>query len=420
MNTQAFAPMTKNYDIAIVGGGASGMMAAIATKRTEKNLRVCVLERLPRVGKKLLATGNGRCNLTNEHISPECFHGKRLWISSVLSHYDVGAVQSQFKQLGLLTAPDDKGRVYPLSLQASAVLDVLRLSMEELGIAVYTDTDIITIKKGFLLTAKNGFRIKCRAVIMASGGPASPKLGGTDAGLRLLSALGHPIVQPLPALVPLLTDATLVRALKGQRFSGRIALMSGAQVHAEREGEILFTDTGFSGIASMELGQCAAQLIHAKKKAEISLSLFSMPQSGMFEILIDRRSQMPHRLLEDFLTGMIAKRIAQSLLKSANIGPLSRTVDSLSDTQLHALSAKLVDWRMPLTGTQGLESAQVSAGGLDTDYFDCQTLESTIVPGLYATGEVLNIHGDCGGYNLHFAWVSALTAAQSICRFLKG
>ncbi len=396
-------------DIAVVGGGASGMAAAIQAKRVAPSLRVAVLERQARVGKKLLATGNGRCNLTNLGASQSDYHGGTALMRPAMAAYPPSAVIAFFGSLGV--EPLFEGdKVYPLSEQAGAVVDALRLAMDELGVELIASFDACSVEPGFTVRAQDGQSVRADRLILAAGGMASPALGSTNAGYKLLESLGHKVNPCLPALVQLTTDTEPIRALSGIKCNGEISiLVDGAPMRTER-GEVLFTDYGLSGPPVLQLSRIASEALHRRKRVE---ALLSIADEDPTESLKSRRALLARRPMEHFLTGLLNKRLGQTLIKLSGCGPLSRLAGGVSDLEIEALAALMHGFLLTVTGTMGMKHAQVTAGGADTREFSPDTLQSRLCPGLFATGELLDIDGDCGGYNLQWAWASGLLAGTA-------
>ena len=407
--------MNADLDIAVVGGGASGMAAALAAKAAGPGLSIAVLERQARVGRKLLATGNGRCNLTHlEAGSLRHYHGGVFLARPALHRFGPAPVRGFFQGLGLETIADEAGRVYPLSDQAASVVDVLRLSLVERKVEVLTAFEVKALERGFVLTAQDGRRLSARRVVVCCGGPAGEKLGGTRSGHLLLGALGHPLTRVYPALCQLKTPPEAVRALKGIKYRGPLALMEDGRPVQREEGEVLFTDYGLTGIAAMALCRRAAAGLAGGRRMEARLTPCALDAAA----LAARRDNLPDRALDDFLTGIVPKRLGQQLIKLCGAAPLARPASSLSGEEIAALAKLLNGWTIPILGTQPLESAQVTAGGADCAHFDPDTLQSKRINGLFAAGEVLDIDGDCGGFNLQWAWASGLLAGESAARSL--
>lgn len=470
-------------DLIIIGGGAAGLAAACATARPGR--RVVLLERQGRVGRKLLATGNGRCNLTRLGAKPSDYFGARGAAATALRLCPPEDVLAFFDELGLPAAPDEEGRVYPLSNQAASVLDALRLSAAERGCEIRTDCAAEEIRAegnsqtrsarrgngarsdtqgckqkassrfaepypsfradaahsrrtdgdagsprpidaarsrrmndaspSFLVRTSDGQTLRARRVLICTGGLAAPKLGACGDGYKLMEMLGHSSTPKFPAIAALKTPPEPVRPLKGQRAECLLTLTSGNRTLRAERGEALFADGGVSGIAAMQLARACQTALRAGERCALHLN-FVPAWDGVDARLSERARRLPLRTMDDFLNGIVTKRIGQTLVKAAGIEPLSREARSLSAKEIRALAAALTDWTLPVTGTQGFEQAQVTAGGVSMDGFDPETMQSRRVPGLYGAGELMDVDGDCGGFNLQWAWSSALIAARHILR----
>lgn len=396
-------------EVAIIGGGAAGMMAALtAAEWTDSS--VVLLERQSRLGRKLLATGNGRCNLSNLHCAPQHYHGRSPdFVRPALDAFGPEDTLAYFRRLGLLCRAEDSGRVYPLSDQANSVLDTLRLALEGFGVTVRTDCQVSAIapqSSGFLLTTSAG-TLFADKVIVTAGGAASPKLGGTRDGYQLLRSLGHRCTKLYPSLVQLRTDTTYTRALKGVRAEAAVTLKNGQAVITQQRGEVQFTDYGVSGPVIFELSRAA---VTEEGPLTLSLDLVeSLSQSELVELLAEKQQLLPGLTLENLLTGVLHNRLGRTVLRYSG-RKLTQSVSELSRRDLAHIARSCKAFQLEVTGNQGLEHAQVTAGGLRTDQFHPETLESRCCPGLYAAGEVLDVDGDCGGFNLQWAWSSGRLA----------
>lgn len=392
-------------DIAVIGGGASGLAAAIAAGRFGAS--VTVYERGKRVGKKILATGNGRCNLTNVGASEDDYHGGDTgFMAPAIERFWVGETLEFFSGLGVLARFEEDGKVYPYSGTASSVLDVLRRETERLGAETVCGFDVKTVratKRGFEIEAYDGRRGSAGRVIIACGGKAAPDLGSNGSGYELLKSFGHRITPLSPSLVQIKTEPETVRKLKGIKLNARVTIGANSA-----EGELLFTDYGLSGPPVFTL----SSRIDGADKVYIDM----MPEysfGDVLELLISRAKKLGYVPLEDFFTGMINKRVVQALLKSAGIAPLSRKAETLTEQELRRAAGAIKRLCLELRGTMSWNNAQVTKGGAVTEDFDPETMESRLVKGLYACGEVLDIDGDCGGYNLQWAWSSGYIAGVS-------
>ena len=397
--------------VLIIGGGASGMMAALTAAEQPGNA-VTLLERQSRVGRKLLATGNGRCNLTNLDLAATHYHGARPdFAVPALSRFGLDDTLRFFRSLGLLTVADDTGRVYPLSDQANSVLDVLRFALETRGVNVVCSCDVIEVKKkarGYEAISATGERYFGDRLIVAAGGCAGKKLGGTKSGYRLLGMLGHGCTALSPSLTQIKTDPTHVRALKGVRADALVRLRQNGQLIAQEAGEVQFTDFGLSGPVAFSLSREAGLL----DGAELALDfLRAYTPEDVDAVLQTKRAAMGELPAEDFLSGILPSRLGSVVMRRA-LEQLQRPSNGLTDAELAQVGRQLRYFTLPVTGVNGMDSAQVTAGGVPTNEFDPRTLESRLAPGVFATGEVLDIDGDCGGYNLQWAWSSGRLAGM--------
>ena len=404
-----------NKQVLILGGGAAGLLAGAYLARN--GLSVAILEKTPRVGKKLAATGNGRCNLTNLHASPADFGVSAAFVRPALEAFPPQSVMALFEEMGVVCVPDEEGRVYPMSNQASSVLDVLRAEFSEHGGEEIVDfcVDKLT-RRGdcWHVHASDGRTMTAPHIIVALGGQAAPNLGGTPDGLHLLRDLGYRTKPCFPALTPLKCDHPRLKSLKGIRAAGSVALVIDEKIVASETGEILFQDYGLSGIAVMQLSGAAAQALSKQKRVSLRLNLCGMSKRKTFAQLCERRERLASRPLENFLTGWLNKRLGQTLLKIAGCEDLLALSGTLTDAQLDRLADILTGWSIPVTASAGYAQAQVTRGGIDTADFAPDTLLSRRHPGLFIAGELLDVDGPCGGFNLQWAWASALTACRSI------
>lgn len=395
-------------NVCVIGGGAAGMLAALTA--AENGHRVLLLERQSRIGRKLLATGNGRCNLSNYHVSPAHYHGGAGFCDFALSQFDVGETLQYFASLGLLTVSEASGRIYPMSNMAGSVLDVLRYALECPEIDLQTSQTVTAVRK-----MPEGFSVKtetdtfsARRLILAAGGAAGSKVGGGMDGYRLAKSLGHHRTALYPSLVQLKTDPTYPRALKGVKAQCGISICRGSQVLARNSGEVLFTEYGVSGPAIFDLSRSVSA-----GGSDLTCLLNFFPDWEEAEVLhwlSQRQAAMAAHEASTLLTGSCHTRLGQMICKSA--GFTNQRAAGLTRDDLRRIARQATHFALPITGTCGFDQAQVTAGGLDTSEFDPRTLQSRLVPGLYACGELLDIDGDCGGYNLQWAWSSGRLAGK--------
>jgi predicted Rossmann fold flavoprotein len=405
--------------VTVVGGGSSGMMAAVSAARA--GAAVMLLERKDRVGKKLLATGNGRCNLTNTDGSLSRFHGgDRAFIAGVLTRFPAASAIQFFEELGIACTLEGEGRVYPRSGQASAVLDVLRWELERLKVDVRTGYEVKRIAPaddGFSLALAAGGELAAGRLVEACGGSAAPQFGSDGSGQRLAAALGHRLVEPVAALVPLRLRADFLRKLKGVSFAGRGEVRCGDEVLRGEEGEFLFTDNGISGPPVLQLSRAAAVALQKKREPRIVLDLFpGTTLEQLDDALTIRFRRQGGKSLADGLVGLLNKRLIPVLLSAAGIDYQALPCADVSQAARNALARLLKSWSLAIFGTMPWPEAQVTAGGVSLQDVNAETLESRLVPGLYFCGEVLDVDGDCGGFNLQWAWASGWLAGQSAAR----
>ncbi|MDR1003052.1 MAG: aminoacetone oxidase family FAD-binding enzyme [Oscillospiraceae bacterium] len=408
----------RTYKAAVIGGGAAGMTAAISAARAVGGENVVLIEKNEKLGRKLLATGNGRCNISNSSADPSeyshDFH-KLRFVKSVFSAVPPDCLTEFFDSLGIVLKEEKGGLLYPLGEQAAAVNDMLKLELARLGVVVLLGTKITKISQngeGWELFSHT-HSILSDKVIVACGGAAAPSLGGTDSGVQLLSELGHAVTPMSPSLVQLCTDFPNIKSLGGVRVKCKAALLCGGAFVAEEIGEVQFTDRTLSGIAVFQLSRFVREEGEGKPY-RISLNL--MPERSdfaVFQFLTKRVRTIPHMPLEDFLSPLFKKSVGVCLLRYSKIEKLDRPCSALSEEEIKRLAASISDWSFNITGKADFKNAQVMSGGASIENFSGSTLESKLCRGIFAAGETLDIDGPCGGYNLHWAWTSGLLAGKS-------
>lgn len=399
-------------NILIIGGGASGLCAAIAAARIGADVRL--LEAGPRVGRKILASGNGRCNLTNAEAAPIHYHGDRNFAALVLDAMPPEKIRSFFTELGLLTVTEAQGRVYPHSGLASSVLEVLRGALTRYGVTVETDCPVSAIRRedeGFSAYRGDARIASAPRLILATGGPASPKLGASRIGYDLARSLGHSVATPMPALTPLTSDFPVLPSLKGIRVRAALSLFIDGKSLREECGELLFTEYGLSGVCAMQLARDVASATAKRQAVTVFLNL--LPGLDIEAFFMERQHRLGDLPISSFFTGLFHRRIGELLLRTLPKERLAAPISSLSPKEMQRLAQNTTAQEIPLTGTRGLDQAQVTAGGIETAEIDAATMASHVCPGLYCTGELLNVDGDCGGLNLHFAWATGLLAGAA-------
>ena len=395
--------------VGIIGAGASGMAAAL-TASEKADVQVVLMERQARVGRKLAATGNGRCNLTNLHANEGGYHGENSSFAAyALNRFHVEDTLNWFGTLGLYTVAEASGRVYPYSDQANSVVDVLRFALNRPNIQLLTGFEVVKVKR-----TDSGFRVEsaeetvfCDKLIIACGGLAGTKLGGSMSGYKLLRSFGHKCTKLRPTLVQLKSSWSGCAALKGVRANCHAQILHNGALHSESIGELQFTEYGLSGPVMFEISRDACQ-----GSGDWVCRLDFLPGMEREKLKAELlRRKLTNWNAEELLTGILHNRLGRVL--TANVGIKGNwKIADLRDGELDDVCDAVKCFEVTLTESMGMDAAQVTAGGIVTSEFDPQTMESHLVPGLYACGEVLDIDGDCGGYNLQWAWSSGRLAGN--------
>lgn len=405
--------------VVIIGGGAAGLVAAITAAR--EGAKVTILERTNRVGKKILATGNGRCNLTNIDCHIRNYHGTNpKFALGALTAFDPNMAIQFFEELGISHKIESGGKVFPFSDQAGSVLEVMRMEIEQLNKKTVVIETLVEKQVEEVSKNKNGFTISCQdktsyhgdKVIMATGGNATPNLGSDGSGIPILTKLGHKVITPFPSLVQIVLDTPVVKRVKGVKIQGKVRVESSADSR-EEAGEILFTEDGISGPPVLQISRIVSAAQVQKKTCKVELDMFPDETLDTLEVMIQMKmAYQPQKSLEDFLVGLINKKLIPEVLKEAKLNDMKRLCSSLSPKEVTNLVHTFKSWKFTAIGTRTWKSAQVMAGGINTDQVNSKTLESKEIPGLYIVGELLDIDGDCGGFNLQWAWSSGYVAAS--------
>ncbi|MDW8802805.1 NAD(P)/FAD-dependent oxidoreductase [Clostridium sp. A1-XYC3] len=404
------------HEIIIVGGGASGIMAAITAKNVGKD--IAILEGTSRIGNKILTTGNGRCNITNKNICASRYHSENCnFFQNVLNKFTLEDTIEFFYSLGLPLTTIDGDKMYPLSLQASSVLDIFRLAIEDRAIPIYINSKVKDIKKtpnGFRLTTNSEDSYECKKLILCCGGKSAPNTGSDGSGFSLAENLGHSIIHPIPALVQLKLKYNHLKALSGVKFNGFAEIIVDGVSKRKEFGEILFTDYGISGPPILQLSRQASYLLYNHKT--ISLSIDMMPDldnEELVEFLENHWGVFSYRSIADSFIGIINKKVIPILLKEASVENIHKPCYELTWKEKQNIFKFLKNWNFVVYDTNSFKNSQVTAGGINTNEVDSITLESTIVKNLYLAGEILDVDGDCGGFNLQWAWSSGFIAGKS-------
>lgn len=406
--------------VAVIGGGASGMLAAITA--AQAGAKILLLEHKDRIGKKLLATGNGRCNFTNLHQEPSCYRSEDpAFPWKIVSQFDTQAVLEFFRKLGICYK-DRNGYCYPYSDQASAVLEALRMELERLGVDVRTEIqvrDVLPIHNAKARKQGGGFRIETDQgtlsvdrVILCTGSKAAPSTGSDGSGYDLAKSLGHRMIPVLPALVQLRCEGKFFKSISGVRVHATVSVWNGDICLATDTGELQLTDYGLSGIPVFQISRYAAQAIYQKEQVRAAVDFLpECTEEATLMLLRERAKTRPKKTADQFFIGLFHKKLSELMIRLSGI-PREKPAGTFSEEELRCLTCLIKDFRAPVSGTNSFAQAQVCRGGVDTSQVDSETLESRLVPGLYFAGELLDVDGICGGYNLQFAWSSGYVAGK--------
>ena len=408
-------------EIVIIGGGASGLLASIVLKSELKdNARITIVERLERVGKKILATGSGKANFTNEHIKSNRYNHPNF-VNKLFKKYGFKEVKEYFNHLGLMTTTLTEGRVYPKSENASSLLDVLRNKIREYGIEEKCNFDVKKITNNhekYVIESTRGLKVSADYVILATGGKATPILGSNGTGYQLAKSLKMKVTNVLPGLVGIKVDEASIKGLEGLRVKAQVSLFAKKNKEAvwESHGEVQFKAEAVSGIVVMDM---ASQIARAENEKTFNATHFVLdlcPEMTLEELtnyLINRQVELHKYTNANFLIGIFHKMLGNNILKRAKVD-VSGYVENLNNKDIERIAKAIKNFLIPIKGLDSFDHAQVTVGGVSIDEVIPETLESRKNAGLYVCGELLDIDGDCGGFNLQWAWTSALVATNAI------
>lgn len=407
------------FDATIIGGGASGLATAIMLKKRSPKLNIAIVEQLDRVGKKISVTGNGRCNITNKNITSKNFYSNDInKAMKILKDFPIEKTKEFFSSIGVEIC-FDKNKAYPRSFQASSVVDALRFSAQNLKIRVITSSKALNITKSNNFfnvftedTQTKTDAIKTKTIVIATGGLAGGnKLGSNGDGYNFLKSFGHKIIPQSPVIVQVKTENNITKSLKGIKVDAKVSILKNDKIIAADYGEVLFCDYGLSGPPIFQLSR------YCTPKSSIILDMFSEYElEDLVKLILKRRKIFYGLPLTEFFAGLLHKRVGQAVLKMCDI-PLSDLCETITENDCKKIANTLKSFSFNVTGNTGFTNAQATSGGADLKDFN-EGLMSKCCDGLFAVGEVLDVDGDCGGYNLQWAWSSANTVANSIISFL--
>ena len=396
----------------IIGGGAAGLMAAISA--ADRGDRVTLLEKNDRLGRKILISGNGRCNMMNTDPDLSHFHGGNPHFArNALGAFPVEETLTFFHDLGIETRVENRGRVFPASNQASSVVRLLEDRAIRAGIRIVESADATELQKegSFRVKTTDGRSYQADRVILTTGGTSAPSIGGSDVGIRLACALGHRRTDLFPGLCALETERSALHKLQGVKANVVAQILVDGKIVKEDEWEILFRFYGLSGPVIFNLSEAIAAFVH---NGHVSVRINFFPGIGaeaLDDSLRERWSRHPHRTAAFSFTGLLPDKIPPVLLPLMDV-PQDRAVAEISARDRRRIAEGLTAWEVRVLGTRPFAEAEVMIGGIVTDDVDPRTMESRIVPELFFAGEMLDVHGDLGGYNFQWAWSSGWVAGQ--------
>ena len=395
------------YDVIIIGGGASGLVCALECARD--GMRTLVLEKDQQPARKILVSGNGRCNLTNRHVSPAYYHADPALINAAMQHFAFEDCKHYFEDLGVLLTEEANGRIFPAAGKSSAVSEALKTALKEAGAEVICAQEAATIRPAaaqFIVTTKTKDIFRAPMLVLACGSCAYPQVTGTKSGYDLAKSLGHTIIEPLPVLSGVCVKERALTRLSGVKCQVRTTLKNDPGVQAE--GELIFTNYGMNGPAILNISSAISRaLVNGPVPLEINFFPQVEDPQAFFEARLEKFGS---RKPKDFLTGLLHEGITNLLIDFMGMRKNMPMNAQNAQRPLHTLTA----WPVTVTAMRPWKEAMAAAGGVKTDEINYNTFESRICPNLFITGELLDVDGKSGGFNLHFAWASGFTAAQTI------
>ncbi len=397
-----------NETLIIIGAGASGLVASIVASRRGKS--VTILEQQTKVGRKILASGNGKCNITNRTISPTRYHSHNpTFISEVLKEYPYAIVEKFFTSIGLPLVETQEGKVFPLSMQASSVVELLLYEAQSLGVEIICDTkvtDICQTSRHFQLETTQG-DYRASKILLATGSVAAPQLGGSNDGYALATKLGHSLIKRHPSLVQLCSQEPWVKQCAGVKITGVATLYANGVYITQKQGDLLFTPYGISGLAILDLSREVSSRLAQYDYCELSLDLMpTYTKEQLTTLLLSQIHPTSHKPLTLWLQGFLNKKLIHTILSHAKTKVT--TEGELNRKAINQLVHTIKNLKLSLSDTKGFRGAEVATGGIDTTEVTPQTMESKLIPNLFFSGEILDVDGDRGGFNFHFAWVCGL------------
>lgn len=411
--------MKSIYDAIIIGAGASGLVCAITAAKNSK--KVLLIEKNSKVGRKILYTGNGRCNITNTSVvedsrNPVHYHGKfPKFVIPALNQFSLADTTEFFSKLGLEFIVESDGRCFPSSNQAQSVVDVLREELERLNVEILLDTPVeeVSCANRFVVTA-GGKDYQSKKLVIATGGKSYPKFGSSGDGYTFAKKLGHSLVETYPAYVPLTVDDPICKELQGLKLETEVRVFTEGKQVAINSGTLMFAHFGLSAPVVLELSRKISELLAQKKQVVLKVNLLpGVPREKLDNFLKERFARLHHKTLRNCFVGLLPQKLFPAMLNASKIDGDTNCAQVSKDIR-SKIAELLSAYPFKVSGTQGFEEAHFTAGGVNVKEVNPNTMESKLHPGLFLCGEVLDIDGDCGGYNLQWAWSSGYVAGMNI------
>ncbi len=396
----------------IIGAGAAGLCAAITSARAGQS--VVLLEQNNKIGKKILVSGNGKCNIDNKYISANRFHSQNPgFIEKVLVDYDFNVVEKFFTSIGLELVEGKEGKMFPMSLQASSVVELLEYEAKRAGVQILCDCAVTGIDKEadiFTVETSQGTKT-CNKLVLASGSPAAPQLGGSNSGYAFATKMGHSLIPRHPSLVQLCSEETWVKSCAGVKVAGVTQLYANGEYITEKKGDLLFTNYGISGLAILDLSREVSIRLANFDYCELSLDLMpELSKEKLTNLLLKRVQESSKKPLTLWLQGVINKKLITIIIEQSKCK--AREEGGLNRKEINKIVHTIKNLKLSINDTKRFQGAEVATGGINTTEVNPHTMESKLIPNLFFAGEILDIDGDRGGFNFHFAWVSALRVSN--------
>ena len=403
----------KMVDMIVVGAGAAGLVAAITSARTGQ--KILLLEQNTKIGKKILVSGNGKCNIDNKYITLHRFHGENPgFIDEILKGYDFEVVEKFFTSIGLELIEGKEGKMFPMSLQASSVVEMLEYEAKRAGVQILCDCSVTSLSKEgdtFTVETSKGTK-RSKKLLLASGSPAAPQLGGSNSGYAFATKMGHSLIPRHPSLVQLCSDETWVKECAGVKVAGIAQLYVNGEYITEKKGDLLFTNYGISGLAILDLSREVSTRLAHYDYCELNMDLMpELSKEKLTNLLLGRIEEGSEKPIAIWLHGVINKKLISIILEQSKCK--AKQENELNRKEVGKLVYTIKNLKLSINDTKGFKGAEVATGGVNTTEINPQTMESKLVPNLYFAGEILDVDGDRGGFNFHFAWISGIKAGNN-------